>query len=502
MKRFKILTSSLVIAILVMLFSIPVFAKTEIPDPTSEFLVNDFASILNEAQKEMLMEKAEALESSYDGTQVVVTTVKSLGDMEASDYAHEMYNKYGIGKDSRGILILFSTGTGAGNRDIYVAVGKRMEGYIPDSKAGRFIDDYAMPYFKKEQFSEGLISLQSSLIDEVESQIIQEQENEKLAKEREKEFQEMLPNILAGISGILFLGGILFLFTWLKKKIKLRREKIMTLTKQLEKSERIRQEREDYWQDILNKSNEVISREKQMNLQKQNELDDINRKLEKLQDRYHRAENLFPSMDKDVSDMIEAERIAACKQRAFKVDEAIKKVCILEVSKDIVGELGGVIFSYQSLTKEEKEFVKENIMEVQRRYQKAAELKVAYDKMMKEKKEKEEAKRAEKQILSLISGISKGREDNLSRLKEANRYYDSLSSGAKTYFAGATLSTLTILLKQAIKDKEEREEERRKRRREEEERRRAQYSSHSSNSYHSHSGFGGTHNGGGAGRHF
>lgn len=82
------------------------------------------------------MDNAVKLSNEHNGVQVVVTTVMSLDGNTIENYALEMYNLYGIGKDDMGLLILLSTG----DRQIRVEVGKAMEAYIPDSKAGRFID--------------------------------------------------------------------------------------------------------------------------------------------------------------------------------------------------------------------------------------------------------------------------------------------------------------------------------------------------------------------------
>ena len=46
-----------------------------------------------------------------------------------------------------------------------------MEGYIPDSKAGRFIDNYAIPSLKENKFNEGIIQLQGAFIEEISNKL-------------------------------------------------------------------------------------------------------------------------------------------------------------------------------------------------------------------------------------------------------------------------------------------------------------------------------------------
>lgn len=89
----------------------------EVINATSDFYVNDFAGLFTDQQKADMMEMALALDKEYGGIQVVVTTVESLADCTADGIARDieqtsyaMYNQYGIGEDSMGILILFSTG--------------------------------------------------------------------------------------------------------------------------------------------------------------------------------------------------------------------------------------------------------------------------------------------------------------------------------------------------------------------------------------------------------
>ena len=162
---------TLVAFIFILLFSLSIsslsFAETIIPSATSDFYVNDFAGVFSDDEKSQLMNKAVKLSDEYGGIQIVVTTVESLDGNTIESYAFEMYNRYGIGKDDMGLLILLSTG----DRQIRVEVGKAMEAYITDSKAGRFIDKYAIPSLKENKFNEGLINLQEALILEVTKQL-------------------------------------------------------------------------------------------------------------------------------------------------------------------------------------------------------------------------------------------------------------------------------------------------------------------------------------------
>ena len=159
--------SALLLACLVLMavFSImpmSAYAETTIPDATSQFYVNDFADVFTDEEEARLMDTAVSLAEDHDGIQVVVTTIESLSGADITDYAVDMYNTYGIGKNDMGLLILISTG----DRDIWVQTGLAMEAYLPDSKVGRFIDNYAIPYLAENKFNEGLINLQEAFVNE------------------------------------------------------------------------------------------------------------------------------------------------------------------------------------------------------------------------------------------------------------------------------------------------------------------------------------------------
>ena len=160
MKKVKRGVIAILTILMVLQLSIIGFAASKIPSATSDFYVNDFAEVFTSEEHQQLMDKAVSLANNYDGIQVVITTVKSLNGDTIENYAFNMYNQYGIGKDDMGILILISTG----DRKIRVEVGRAMEEFITDSKAGRFADKYAIPYLKDNKFNEGLINLQENKV--------------------------------------------------------------------------------------------------------------------------------------------------------------------------------------------------------------------------------------------------------------------------------------------------------------------------------------------------
>ena len=146
--------------------------EAEIPSPTEKFYVNDFAGVLSEKDAENIfnagvnLEKESAKVTGSDtGAQVIAVTVASTEGEEIADYALRLGRQWGVGssEESNGVVILLATE----DREIYVAVGSGLEGALPDSKTGRYIDRYGMEYFAENKFSAGMLNLYNAIIREV-----------------------------------------------------------------------------------------------------------------------------------------------------------------------------------------------------------------------------------------------------------------------------------------------------------------------------------------------
>lgn len=474
-------------------------AKINIPSATSDFYVNDFANVFSPDEKARLMNNAVSLSNEHNGIQVVITTVESLEGDTIENYALEMYNQYGIGKDDMGLLILLSTG----DRQIRIEVGKAMESYINDSKAGRFIDKYAIPSLKENKFNEGLINLQEALI----SQIVTDLENETTENFHSSNSKTNLDflSILGSLLVICIIVVIIVLIVILVRKVisksKEKQQTIETLTKQLERSKQNAIEIRNTASKEINMLQEKIdslSEDKNRLTSNYQTLED---KFKTLADRYERVQYLYPTADKDVTDMIEEEIRQRDITLAKEVDLVIQKVINLSASKDIVFALDNAKTCYSRLNQVQQSYVKSDINKLEQLYNESFHLKQEYDRMMEEERKRKLASVAVASITSIISCISIGKAKHLKKLKEAKSIYDNLDSGSRLYFDKSVADKLDKLYREAKRDKQEEEEA--ERREEEERRRRIQSSSHSSFGSSSHyGGFGGHSGGGGASRGF
>lgn len=143
---------------------VPTVAKTEYPEPTSAFFVNDFSGCLSRSDAAEMQKIGEALYKAT-GAQAVVVTVPTLGGESIEDYGYDLANEWGIGdKDAdSGVLLLLSTG----DRKVRIEVGKGLEGCLPDGKTGRILDSYAIPYLKSNDFSTGLLEAYKVVVNEI-----------------------------------------------------------------------------------------------------------------------------------------------------------------------------------------------------------------------------------------------------------------------------------------------------------------------------------------------
>ena len=494
-KSIKNLSMTVLILLATLLFSTVAYAA-EIPAATDEFYVNDFADVFTAEEEERLLDNAVTLAEESDGIQVVVTTVESLDGDSVENYAVEMYNQYEIGKDDMGLLILLSTG----DRQIRVEVGRAMEAYINDSKAGRFMDEYAIPYLSENKFNEGLINLQEALIDEIVATVEAESESAQTTQDSESA-SSAIGDIFGGILiAIVLIVIVLAVITLVKKiiaKSKKKQQEIDSLRHQLENT------KSDFKQETNNLKgviNSLLAEKGTLNTA----YDTLKNKYATLNDRYERVKILYPEADQKVSDMIKEEIRQKNMALAKKVDEIIGRVINLQASKDIVQDVKIALDSYSRLTKEQRAFVESDISRLKKLYDESVELKKEYDRIQEEKRRKKAAADALSSINSIIAGITIGRAMHFRKLKDAMAIYNNLDTGSKEFFDKSTLDRLNKLYGDAKRDKEEEEEaERRRRREEEERRRRMSSSSNSSFGGGSHfGGFGGSSGGGGASRGF
>lgn len=152
-----------VLITLLLMFLISTVVCAQIPEPSQLFYAADYANLLSEQTESFIIDNSNALKKATNA-QVVVATMPDIGGKNERDYAIELARKWQIGgKENNGVLILVALE----ERKIDVEIGYGLEGALNDSKVGRFIDTYALPYLQQDDFDSGILNLYKAILNEV-----------------------------------------------------------------------------------------------------------------------------------------------------------------------------------------------------------------------------------------------------------------------------------------------------------------------------------------------
>lgn len=189
---FRLLNLFIAVSLLLSLFTFTVVAKTDYPEPTNAFFVNDFADIISSEEEKEIRQSGEALYSATTA-QVVVATVQTLNGEDIELYSYGLATRWGIGDEEKdnGVLLLLALE----EREVRIEVGTGLEGALTDGKTGRILDDYGMEYFSEDEFSKGLWSVYHVLVQEVYEEYGVEP-SEALPEVQKAEQTESTPTIL------------------------------------------------------------------------------------------------------------------------------------------------------------------------------------------------------------------------------------------------------------------------------------------------------------------
>lgn len=153
MKRWLILLMLLVQTV----FAVCADAAPAIPPKPSAgtgVYVQDYAGIIRESDKKLMLQLGQELDNKTTA-QVAVLTIPSLEGESLEDYSLEVLRTWGIGQKGKdnGVLILIA----AKDRKSRIEVGYGLEGVLPDGLTGRIQDRYMLPYFRKGDYSKGIL---------------------------------------------------------------------------------------------------------------------------------------------------------------------------------------------------------------------------------------------------------------------------------------------------------------------------------------------------------
>ncbi len=115
--------------------------------------VHDFANLLSPADRQALEQLTEDVEHKTTA-QLTVVTVNSLDGLPVEDYAHELFESWGIGlrQTNNGVLLLVAPN----EHRISIATGRGVEPLLPDSLCGEIRDRDIVPRFRQNDFPGGI----------------------------------------------------------------------------------------------------------------------------------------------------------------------------------------------------------------------------------------------------------------------------------------------------------------------------------------------------------
>ena len=124
----------------------------KIPIPTAEkdVYIYDEDNIIDDDVEENLNKMLVELEEKTE-VEFAVVSVESLLDRSIEDYANNLFNTWGVGKKGKdnGVLLLFSRS----DEKVRLEIGRGLEGCLNDSKCGRILDDYFVPYRENDEYT-------------------------------------------------------------------------------------------------------------------------------------------------------------------------------------------------------------------------------------------------------------------------------------------------------------------------------------------------------------
>lgn len=128
--------------------------------PTNNFFVNDFANILSSSTESAIQQMAVSTQNATTA-QIVVVTVPDLEGRDIEGYSNELFNTWKIGNKEKdnGVLLLISSN----DRKVRIEIGYGLEGAINDAKAGRILDDVAIPYMKNNDYDTAVLGVVTQL---------------------------------------------------------------------------------------------------------------------------------------------------------------------------------------------------------------------------------------------------------------------------------------------------------------------------------------------------
>jgi uncharacterized protein len=146
-----------VLCLLLSIVTLPAQNKADLfpPKPDPAVFVHDYAGWLSAGQRNALEQRLRAYNDSTS-TQIVVMIRNEIGDYDKASYAFELGRRWGVGTKEKDNGVLMLIKPEPPERGIFIATGYGAEGALPDILAGRIVRNTMAPYFRQQQYYEGI----------------------------------------------------------------------------------------------------------------------------------------------------------------------------------------------------------------------------------------------------------------------------------------------------------------------------------------------------------
>ena len=147
------------------------------PKPEPAVYVHDYSGWLGSGEKATLEEKLRRYKDSTS-TQIVVMIRPDLGGYDKASYAFELGNRWGIGRKDKNNGVVVLVKSEAPDRGIFIATGYGTEGALPDITAGLIIRNTMAPYFRQQQYYQGIDAGVNDIIKALGGEFVNDQPSE------------------------------------------------------------------------------------------------------------------------------------------------------------------------------------------------------------------------------------------------------------------------------------------------------------------------------------
>lgn len=124
--------------------------KIPIPTVEKDVYIYDQDNIIDDDVEAKLNKMIVELEEKTEA-EFAVISIQSLKNRTIEEYANNIFNTLGIGKkgEDNGVLLIFSRS----DERVRLEIGRGLEGCLNDSKCGRILDTYFVPYRENDEYT-------------------------------------------------------------------------------------------------------------------------------------------------------------------------------------------------------------------------------------------------------------------------------------------------------------------------------------------------------------